>query len=118
MGGGGDNVGIGHGILVHAGSDEARDVRHIDHEISADGIGDLAELLEIDDPCIGTGTGYDQFRMTFVCDPSDFFVIDHAVIVYAIRYNVKICTGKICRASVCQMSAVCKVHAHHGISRL
>ena len=81
-------------------------------------IGDLAELLEIDDPCIGTGTGYDQFRMTFVCDPSDFFVIDHAVIVYAIRYNVKICTGKICRASVCQMSAVCKVHAHHGISRL
>ena len=91
---------------------------HIHHQIRTDFIGDLAELLEIDDPCIGTGTGYDQFRMTFVCDPSDFFVIDHAVIVYAIRYNVKICTGKICWASVCQMSAVCKVHAHHGISRL
>lgn len=39
---------------------EAGDVRHVDHERRADGVGDLGEALEVDDARVGRGAGDDH----------------------------------------------------------
>ena len=38
---------------MHAARHEAGEMRHVDHEIGADLIGDLAEAAEVDDARIG-----------------------------------------------------------------
>ncbi len=45
----GDDMGVREGRGMHAAGDEAGEMRHIDEEIGADRIGDLAEFGEIPD---------------------------------------------------------------------
>ena len=42
------DVGIRHGIRVNARGDESRDMRHVDHEIGADRVGDRTEARPVD----------------------------------------------------------------------
>jgi hypothetical protein len=57
VGGGGDDVGVGEGRLVDAGSDETRDVGHVHHEVAANLVGDLAHAGVVDLTAVGGGTG-------------------------------------------------------------
>ena len=57
------------------------DMRHIHHQISPNFICDLTEFLKINNSGIGTCTCYDQLWFILNCNSSDFFIIDHAVII-------------------------------------
>jgi hypothetical protein len=46
--GGRHDVRVWNGVRIHAGRHEPGDVRHVDHEIGADRIGDLTEALEVE----------------------------------------------------------------------
>ena len=78
----------------------------------------LTEFLKINNSGIGTCTCYDQLWFILNCNSSDFFIIDHAVIIYSIIYRLEVGSGHICSTSMCQMSAVIQIHTHYSISRL
>ena len=63
---------------MHTGGNKAGEMRHIDHEISADAIGDFTEAGEIDDTRIGRAAGQDQFGFMFFGEAFDLFVINFA----------------------------------------
>ena len=48
VGRGGDHIGDGDGVLVHAGGDEPGPVRHVHQQRGADLIGDVSERGEVD----------------------------------------------------------------------
>lgn len=57
VGGGGDNVGVLEGGGDHASGNETRDVSHVNHEVGADGVGNLAHALVVNEAAVGRGTG-------------------------------------------------------------
>ncbi len=119
VGGGGDNVGIGHGALVNASGDETGDVGHIDHEESADGISDLTELGEVDLAGIGGSAGKDHLGLALLRDAVDLVVVDHfGLIVEGVGDLMEVLAGDVDRAAVGQVAAVGEVHAHEGVAGL
>ena len=58
-----DDMGVFERDGMHAARDQTGEMRHVDHEIGADPIGDLAEALEVDDARIGRAAGNDQLRL-------------------------------------------------------
>ena len=60
VGGGGDNVGVGEGRVVDATSDQTGNVGHVDHEVAADLVANLAEALVVNGTAVGRGTGDDD----------------------------------------------------------
>ena len=76
MGGGGDDVGNRHRVRRKAGGNESGDVRHIDHEICADAVGNFAEALQIQHLRIGGKTGDNHLRLVFLGDALHRVVIN------------------------------------------
>ena len=70
----------GHRVGVQAGGDEAREVGHVDHQERADGVGDLAEALEVEEARVGRPAGEQQLRLALVGDPLDLVHVDEAVL--------------------------------------
>ena len=60
---GGDDMRVRKRRGMRAAGDEAGEMRHVDHQIGADFVADLAEALEVDDARIGRAAGDDQFRL-------------------------------------------------------
>ncbi len=61
---------------MHAAGDQPGEMRHVDHEISADLVGDLAEAGEIDHPRIGRAAGDDQLGLVLGGQPLDLVEVD------------------------------------------
>ena len=94
------------------------DMCHIYHQICTAFVCDLTETWKINGSRISTCTGNDHFRFALHRDLFYFVIINESFVVNSIRYDVEISTGKVDRASVCQMSAVIQVHTHHSVTRL
>ena len=103
---------------MKAGSHQARDMRHIDHQIRTGLIRDLTEPLKINGPAIGACSGDDQLRMGLHRLFLQLVIVDEAFVVDAVRHNIKIQSGKVYGASMGQMAAMVQVHSHYGIPRL
>ena len=117
--GGGDDIGIGNGVHVNAGGDKTGNVSHVDHEVSADGIGDLAELGKIDRAGIGGGAGKDHLGLALLRDAVDLVIIEHLrLVVEGVGNLMEVLTGNVDRASVGEMTAVSEVKTHVGVARL
>ena len=71
-----DDVGVGHGVRVDAGGDEAGEVGHVDHEEGADVVGDRPEALEVLDPRVGRPAGEEELRPALEGDPLDLVHVD------------------------------------------
>ena len=59
----GDDMRVRERARMRAAGDESGEMRHVDHQIGADLVGDLAEALEIDDARIGRAAGDDDLRL-------------------------------------------------------
>jgi hypothetical protein len=59
--GGSDDVGVLAGVRIQSRRHQTGEVRHVHQENRADGIGDLAEALEIDDARVGAAACDDHF---------------------------------------------------------
>jgi len=101
---------------MKSGCHKTCDVSHIYHKYCANFVRYFTEFLEINGSGISTCTCDNHFGLALQCDFTKLVVIDESVIIYTVRYDVEIFTGNVNRASVCQMSAVVKVHTHDGIS--
>jgi hypothetical protein len=63
---------------VLAACHEAREVRHVDHEVGADGVGDRAEALEVQEARVRAPAREDQLRLALVGDALDLVHVDEA----------------------------------------
>ncbi|CAB4721675.1 unannotated protein [freshwater metagenome] len=81
VGGRGDDVGVGHRVLV-AGEDLARDetgeVRHVDHQGGTDLVGDLAHLGEVHPARVGGVAGHQDQRLELARLGGDHVVVEQA----------------------------------------
>ena len=59
----GDDMGMRERRGMRAAGDQAGEMRHVDHQIGADLVGDLAEAREVPDARIGGAAGDDQLRL-------------------------------------------------------
>lgn len=78
VGGGGDDVGVGKGRGDHTSGDETRDVRHVDDEVGADEVSNLANASVVYKPAVGRGTGDDGLGAV-----EDGSFLEHVIIDYA-----------------------------------
>ena len=92
------------------------DMRHIYHEVCTNLVCDLAELLEVDFSCVCACTCKDQFWLVLNCQTLYLVVIEEALIVYTIGYDVEVKAGKVHWASVRQMTAMVEAHAEYGVT--
>jgi hypothetical protein len=77
--GGGDDMGVRERRGMRATGHEAGEMRHVDHEIGADLVGDLAEAGEIPVPGIGRAAGDDDLRLVLDGEALDLLHVDHLV---------------------------------------
>jgi hypothetical protein len=74
-----DHVRIRHGAGMLTGRDQAREVRHVDHQHSADVVGDLTERREVEMARIGGPAGDDQLRLVLTGELGDVVHVDAVV---------------------------------------
>ena len=86
--------------------DQAGEMRHVDHEIGADAVGDLAEAREVDDARIGRAAGDDHRRLVLLGEPLDLVIVDAVVVgAHAILHGVEPFAGEVGRRAVGEMAA-------------
>ena len=69
---------------MKSGGDQTGEMRHVDHEIGADAVGDLAEAFEVPDAGIARAAGDDDLRLVLLGERGDLLHVD-ALIVLAHR---------------------------------
>ena len=104
---------------MHARSNQTADVRHVDHQVRADGIGDLTEARKVDHARIRARTGDDELRADLLGRARKRLIVDGLGLgVNAVEMRLKIFPGQRRLAAMRQMSAVGEVHTEDPVARL
>jgi hypothetical protein len=91
VGGGGDDVAVGEGRLVHAGGDETGDVGHVHEEIGTDLVGDLAHAGVVDLAAVGRGSGDEYLGAVHEGILLELVVVDEASLeVHPVGKSLKV----------------------------
>ena len=110
---------MGHGRGMHATGDKTGKVRHVDHEVGADAVSDLAKALEIPGARIGRAAGDDQFWLHLLGAARDLIHIDDLVLAaHGVVLRLEPFAGEVDRRAVGEMSAGGEVEAHKGVAGL
>ena len=81
---------------MNARGNKTGDVRHVNHQISADRIGNLSELCEIDDSGICGSARNDHLGLAFLGGFENLVVIDTVGnAVNAVGYEVEVLTRDV-----------------------
>ena len=92
---------------------------HVDHQIRADGVRDLAHALEVDEAGIGAGAGDEDPRLDLLGPLLNEVVVDALGLrVDAVEAGVEILAGDGRLRAVGQVAAVAEIHAENGVARL
>src|SRR6516164_5678230 len=114
-----DDMGMRQRARMRAAGDQPGKVRHVDHKIGADLIGDLAEAAEVDNARIGRAAGYDQFGPMLFGEPLDLLHVDEMVVAaHAVRHRFEPAAGKVYGRAVREMSAGCEAEPHKSVAGL
>ncbi len=113
------DVGMRHWRGMNAAGDEAGDVGHVDHEIGADFVGDLAEPLPVPDARIGGAAREDQLGLVLARLGGDLVHIEQMIFAaHAVAHDLEPFAGHVDRRAVREVAARIEVEAHEGIARL
>ena len=116
--GGRDHVGVGHRVRIHARRYQTGHMGHIDHQVGANLVGNVAKARPVHDLRIGGKARDNHFR--FVLQGQLFYpvVIDFTGVgIEAVLHRVVHLAGEIRRRAVREVAAVRQAHAQHGVSR-
>ena len=117
--GGGDHVCVRNGRRMCARCNKAGDVGHVDHQVSAHLVGDLAHALEVDHAGIGGGAADDQLRLLLKGDALHFVVVDNLGLgVDAVCNEVIKLAGEVDGGTMSKVSAVVEAHAQNLVAGL
>ena len=76
----GDDVSVGKRARMRAAGDQTGKMSHVDHQISADLVGNLAEAAKVDDARIGRATGDDHLGPMPFGQRLDLIHVDEMII--------------------------------------
>ncbi len=117
--GGGRDMRMRHRGGMHAAGHQPCEMRHVDHQVGADLVGDLAETLEVPGARIGRSAGDDQFWPHLLglfrhrIHVDDLVLAPHRVVL-----RLEPFAGHVDRRAVGEMSAGGEIEAHEGIAGL
>ena len=104
---------------MEAGSNQPGVMRHVDHQVRANFLGDLAQAGEVDLARIGRGAGDDELRLGLQRALADGVHVDHLVLIADLVVDdVEPVAGHGDRRAVGEVTAVGEVHAHEAVARL
>ena len=110
-------MGVRERARVGAAGNEAGKVRHVDHELGADLVGDLAEAAEVDDARIGRAAGDDDFRPVLAREPGHLVHIDPLVFAaHAVGHRLEPAPGHVDRRAMGQVPAGREIEPHEGVA--
>ena len=119
VGGRRHDVCVGYGRGVHTSGNQAADVRDVDHEVRADLVGDVAELLPVDEARIGACAGDDDLRRAFLGLLEHLVIVDHLGLgAHAVGDGVPVAAGDRGARTVREVTASIEAHAQDGVARL
>jgi len=118
VGGGGHHVGKRHRVGVHAGGDQPGVMRHVDHEVRADGLGHLRKALPVDAQAVGRGPGDDELGLVLVGQALHLVVVDRLVGVQPVADDLEPLAAHVERHAVGEVAAFGQAHAHDGVAGL
>jgi hypothetical protein len=111
-------VGVRQRIGIDAAGDQARIVGHIDHQIGAHAVGDLAEAGKVDVAAVGAGAGQDQLRLLLLRHLGHVVVVDQAVgLAHLVGHGPEPLAGLVGGRAVGQVAAGRQIHAQEGVAR-
>ena len=105
-------------IRIHAGCDEAGDMRHVDEEDCANRIGDLAHARPVHDLRIGAEAADQHLRLMLGRQALHLVVINHAGGIHAVLHGVEKLAADIDLGAVGEMAAMRQRHPEDGVARL
>ena len=104
---------------MEAGSNQPGVMRHVDHQVRANFLGDLAQAGEVDLARIGRGAGDDELRLGLQRALADGVHVDHLVLLADLVVDdVEPLAGHGDRRAVGQVAAVGERHAHETVAGL
>ena len=104
---------------MQAGGHQSGDVRHIDQEERADGVGDLAEAGEIEDARIGAGAGDDHLGLMLLGEARQLVVVDGlGFLAHAVGDDLVGLAGEVELVAVGEVAAVGQVQAENRVAGL
>ena len=119
VGGRGDHVRVRHGRRVQSGGDQPREVRHVDHQVGADLVGDPPELGEVQLPRVGRPARDDEPGPALVGQPLDLGHVDEVVVgPHVVGRDVVELAGEVQLHPVGQVAAVGQVEAQDRVAGL
>ena len=102
---------------MRAAGDEAGEVRHVDHELGADFVGDLAEAAEVDNARIGRTAGDDHLGLVLPREPGHLVHVDAVVVAaHAVRHRLEPLARHVHRRAVGEVPAGGEVETHEGVA--
>ncbi len=112
-------MGVRQRARMQSRGDQAGEMRHVDHEIGADAVGDLAEAREVDDARIGRAAGDDHRGLVLLGEPLDLVVVDAVIVgAHAVLHGVEPFAGEVGRRAVGEMAAGGEAKPHDGVAGL
>ena len=113
-----DHVGVRDGGGVQSGGDESGEVRHVDHEVCADLVGDATERGEVELAWVGGPAGQDQLRAMLTRETLDLVHVDEMVVLAdVVRGDVVELAGEVQLHPVGEVTAVREVQAEDACRR-
>ena len=102
-----------------AAGDEAGEVRHVDHEVGTDLVGDLAEDAEVDDAGIGGAAGDDELRAMLLGELAHLVDVDPMVVAaHAVGHWLEPFARHVHRRAMREMAAGGEVEPKEGVAGL
>ena len=112
-------MGMGKRARMRAAGNQAGKMRHVDHEIGADLVGNLAEAAEVDDARIGRAAGNNHLRPVLFGQPFDLRHIDKMVVAaHPVGHHLEPFARHIDRRAVGQMPACGEIEPHERVAGL
>ena len=114
-----DDMRMRHRRGMHAAGDQAGEMRHVDHEIGADLVGDLAETREIPEARIGRAAGDDQLRAVLARPRRHRVHVESwSSLRTPVMRRLEPFAGHVHRRAVRQVAAGGEVEAHESVAGL
>ena len=116
MGGGGDDIGVGHRARIDTRCNQAGVVGHVDHENGANFLGHLGKTGPVGLERVGRGTGNQQLGPVFTGQGLHAVVVDFFTIVEAIGHHLEPFARHVERHAMGEVATLGQRQAHDGVA--
>ena len=112
-------MGVRERARMHAAGNQPGEMRHVDHQIGADRVGNLAEAAEIDDARIGRAAGDDHFGPVLARELLHLLEVDAVIIApHAVGHDLEPLARHVDRRAMGQMAAGREIESHESVAGL